>query len=134
MDWDSWDSLVPSVTRAFPFETRFGLVAAFMGDAAAIPRLRPLNPASSFDVLDGMKNWQDYIVSDEGVLLGKPTLKGTRLSVDFILGRLADGWTEEQLFESYPRLTRDHLRAAFSYLHECLEDGLLFSQMEVRHS
>jgi uncharacterized protein (DUF433 family) len=66
-----------------------------------------------------MKNWQDYIVSDEGVLLGKPTLKGTRLSVDFILGRLADGWTEAQLFESYPRLTRDHLRAAFSYLYEC---------------
>ena len=77
-----------------------------------------------------MTNWHDYIVSDEGVLLGKPAFKGTRLSVDFILGRLADGWTEQQLFESYPRLTREHLRAAYSYLHECLEDGLLFAGME----
>jgi uncharacterized protein (DUF433 family) len=70
------------------------------------------NPDLSFDVLCCMKNWQDYIVSDEGVLFGKSTLKGTRLSVDFILGRLADGWTEEQLFKSYPRLTRDHLSTA----------------------
>ena len=78
-----------------------------------------------------MKNWQEYIVSDEGILLGKPSFKGTRLSVDFVLGRLADGWSETELFESYPRLTRDHLSAAYSYLHECLEDGLLFAQTEI---
>ena len=77
-----------------------------------------------------MIDWKQYITSDKGVLLGKPAFTGTRLSVDFVLARLADGWTDEQLFESYPRLTREHLRAAYAYLHECLEDGLLFLDMQ----
>lgn len=71
-------------------------------------------------------NWRDYIHSDKSVLLGKPTIKGTRLSVDFIVERLADGWTEQQLMENYPRLTKQHLQAVFAYIHECLQDGLLF--------
>jgi uncharacterized protein (DUF433 family) len=51
-------------------------------------------------------NWQEHIVSDQEVLLGKPTIKGTRISVELILELLAAGWTEQQLLESYP-----HLRA-----------------------
>ena len=77
-----------------------------------------------------MIDWREYIVSDDNVLIGKPAFRGTRLSVDFILGRLADGWTEQQLFESYPRLTREHLHAAYAYLHECMHDGLLFANMQ----
>ena len=79
-----------------------------------------------------MGSWRDYIVSDQGILLGKPAFRGTRLSVDLILDRLADGWSEQQLFESYPRLTREHLQAAYSYLHECLEDGLLFAEGDLQ--
>jgi uncharacterized protein (DUF433 family) len=71
-------------------------------------------------------NWEERIVSDPAVLVGKPTIKGTRLSVDFLLERLADGWTEEQLLENYPRLTRDDMRAVFAYAHESLKDGLFF--------
>jgi uncharacterized protein (DUF433 family) len=56
-------------------------------------------------------NWRDQIVSDKNILLGKPTLKGTRLSIEFIMGRLANGWTEQQLLENYPRLTKEHLEA-----------------------
>jgi len=48
--------------------------------------------------------WQNYIVSDHNVLLGKPTIKGTRLSVDHIVGLLAQGWSDEQILENYPRL------------------------------
>lgn len=70
-------------------------------------------------------NWQEYIVSDKDVLLGKPTIKGTRLSVDHIIQLLAQGWTEEQILENYPRLKKEHLKALFSYLHECMQDGLL---------
>lgn len=62
-------------------------------------------------------NWQDYIVSDERVLLGKPTIKGTRLSVEFLLERLADGWTEQDLLDNYPRLTKEALRAVSAYTH-----------------
>ena len=69
-------------------------------------------------------NWEDRIVSDKDVLLGKPTIKGTRLSVDFLLERLADGWTETDLLESYPRLTHEDIKAMFAYASESLKDGL----------
>lgn len=72
-------------------------------------------------------DWKEYIVADPEVLGGKPTVKGTRISVEFIIQRLAQGWTESELLENYPRLTSKHLQAVFAYLQECLEDGLLIS-------
>ena len=71
-------------------------------------------------------NWQDRIISDPEVLVGKPTIKGTRILLELILDRSADGWTEKDILESYPRLTRDDLRAVFAYVQDCLKDGLLF--------
>ncbi len=71
-------------------------------------------------------DWHERIVSDSDVLVGKPTIKGTRISLELILDRLADGWSEKDILDSYPRLTRDDLRAVFAYAHECLKDGLLF--------
>ena len=71
-------------------------------------------------------NWREHIQTDPAVLLGKPVIKGTRLAVDFIIERLANGWTENQLLENYPRLTREDLNAVFAYIHECMQDGLLF--------
>ncbi|HSK73742.1 MAG TPA: DUF433 domain-containing protein [Pyrinomonadaceae bacterium] len=70
-------------------------------------------------------NWQDKIVSDKEILLGKPTIKGTRVSVEFILERLADGWTEEQLLENYPRLKREDLQAVFAFVANCLKVSLM---------
>jgi uncharacterized protein (DUF433 family) len=73
-------------------------------------------------------NWKAYIVADPAVLGGKPTIKGTRISVEFIIQRLAQGWTETELLENYPRLTAKHLQAVFAYVQECIEDGSLISQ------
>ena len=72
-------------------------------------------------------NWQGYIVSDEKVLLGKPTIKGTRLSVEHIIGLLAEGWNEQQILENYPRLSKESLQAVFSYIQDCMKDGLLYT-------
>ncbi len=72
-------------------------------------------------------NWQERIISDEAVLLGKPTIKGTRISVEFILERMANGWDAQQILENYPRLTREDLQAVFNYAAEGLKDGLLFN-------
>jgi uncharacterized protein (DUF433 family) len=72
-------------------------------------------------------NWREYIVADPAVLAGKPTIKGTRISVEFVIERLAEGWTENELLENYPRLTAKHLQAVFAYVRECFEDGLLIS-------
>ncbi len=72
--------------------------------------------------------WQDYIVEDEKVLVGKPAIKGTRLSVEFLVGLLAQGWTEQQILENYPRLTKTHLQAIFAYIQDCFKDGLMFKK------
>jgi uncharacterized protein (DUF433 family) len=68
-------------------------------------------------------NWQDHIVSDNQVLLGKPVIKGTRISVELILELLAAGWTEQQILESY---SADSLRAVFAYLKACMQQELYF--------
>jgi len=60
-------------------------------------------------------NWREYIHSDAEVLLGKPVVKGTRLSVEFLLGLFAAGWTEEQVLDNYPTLTPQSLRAVFAF-------------------
>lgn len=72
-------------------------------------------------------DWRKYIVADEAVLLGKPTIKGTRVSVEHIIGLLAQGWTEQQILENYPRINQESLQAVFSYVQECLKDGLLYT-------
>ena len=74
--------------------------------------------------------WEDYIISEKNILLGKPTIKGTRISVEHIVGLLAQGWNEDQILENYPRLTKESLKAVFLYLQECLQDGLLFSPIK----
>jgi uncharacterized protein (DUF433 family) len=70
-------------------------------------------------------NWSERIVSDKTVLLGKPVIKGTRISVEFILERLADGWTEEKILQSYPHLKREDIQAVFAYINDCVKDGLI---------
>jgi uncharacterized protein (DUF433 family) len=75
-------------------------------------------------------NWKDYIVSDKDVLLGKPTIIGTRISVEHIVGLMAQGWNETQILENYPRLSKESLQAVFLYIQECMHDGLLFSPVK----
>lgn len=71
-------------------------------------------------------NWQDYIVSDKQVLLGKPTIKGTRISVELVLELFSNGWTEKQFIESYPSVSAESLRAVFVYLKDCIQQELYF--------
>lgn len=71
-------------------------------------------------------NWRNHIVTDKQMLLGKPVIKGTRISVELILNLLAQGWTENKILESYPRLTTADLKAVFTYVKECMEQELLF--------
>jgi uncharacterized protein (DUF433 family) len=70
--------------------------------------------------------WGNFIHSDPGVLLGKPVVKGTRLTVEFILGLYAEGWTEDQILENYPTLTKESLLAVFAYTHECMREEFLY--------
>jgi len=56
-------------------------------------------------------NWNAYIETNDQILVGKPIVKGTRLSVEHIIGLLASGWTEQQILENYPRLSKESLQA-----------------------
>ena len=75
-------------------------------------------------------DWQEHIISDTDVLLGKPTIKGTRLSVDHIISLFAQGWTEQQVLDNYPRLTKDDLKAIFAYIYECMQDGMFVGSLK----
>ena len=69
-------------------------------------------------------DWRDRIVSNPEILVGKPVIKGTRISVELILGWLANGWTFEQVLESYPHITRDDIQAALAFAAERLHKGM----------
>lgn len=58
-------------------------------------------------------NWRVHIETNDHILVGKPIVKGTRLSVEHIIGLLAAGWTEQQILENYPRLSKESLQAVF---------------------
>ncbi|MDX1418492.1 MAG: DUF433 domain-containing protein [Rubricoccaceae bacterium] len=69
-------------------------------------------------------DWRDYIVSDPKILVGKPTLKGTRISVDLVLRLFGAGWTQDEVLDNYPTLTPEMLRAVFAYAADMLGQNM----------
>lgn len=59
--------------------------------------------------------WQERIIIDTNILVGKPVVRGTRLAVEFIVDLMAQGWTENEIFQNYPGLTREDIQACLSY-------------------
>ena len=57
----------------------------------------------------------DRIEVDPEVMLGKPVIRGTRITVELILRKLDEGATEEDLLDAYPRLTKQDIQAALTY-------------------
>ncbi len=70
--------------------------------------------------------WQEHIISDPNILIGKPTIKGTRISVQLILELFSLGWSETQILESYPSISSESLKAVFAYLKDCIQQELYF--------
>lgn len=65
-------------------------------------------------------SWQDRIAIDPAVLVGKPVVKGTRLAVEFIVGLLAQGWSEQEVLENYPGLCHEDVLACLAYAEDRL--------------
>lgn len=74
-----------------------------------------------------MTDWKEMIAGDPDVMIGKPVIAGTRLTVEFIVERLADGWTEDELLESYPGLKREQIRACLACAAEMLSEVQMYS-------
>ena len=72
-------------------------------------------------------DWHQHIHSDPEVLVGKPVVRGTRLSVDFILSLFAQGWTEQQILENYPTLGPESIRAVFAFAAECTREETFYT-------
>ena len=70
------------------------------------------------------------IVSDPTILMGKPVIAGTRITVELILEKLAAGETFDQLLESHPRLTHEAILAALQFASEALRADVVYPVME----
>lgn len=66
-------------------------------------------------------NWKDRIEVNPAVLVGKPVIRGTRISVELILDRLADGWAMEDVLASYPHISREDVLAVLRFAAELIE-------------
>ncbi|MFZ0526012.1 MAG: DUF433 domain-containing protein [Xanthobacteraceae bacterium] len=60
------------------------------------------------------------IVLDPDVLAGKPVIRGTRLAVEFIIGLMADGWSESDILKNYPGIIHDDIIACLAYARDTL--------------
>jgi uncharacterized protein (DUF433 family) len=72
-------------------------------------------------------DWRERITVDPNILVGKPIVKGTRMSVEFIIDLLARGWTVEQILKEYDHLTRDDIRACLAYAGELVKEEKVYS-------
>lgn len=68
----------------------------------------------------------DLIKSDPSVLMGKPVVSGTRITVELILEKLAAGESIEQIIEAHPRLTVEAVRAALGFAAEALRADVVY--------
>jgi uncharacterized protein (DUF433 family) len=66
------------------------------------------------------------IQSDPAIMMGKPVVAGTRITVELILEKLAAGETIEQLLEAHPRLTQEAIRAALGFAAEALRADIVY--------
>jgi uncharacterized protein (DUF433 family) len=68
----------------------------------------------------------DHIVLDPAILAGKPVIRGTRLSVEFVIGLMADGWNEADILANYPGLSREDIAACLNYARDLLHSEKVF--------
>ena len=65
-----------------------------------------------------MMNWTAHIESNPKVMMGKPVIKSTRIPVDLLLEKLAEGETIDDLMEAYPPIKKDDIYAALAFASE----------------
>jgi uncharacterized protein (DUF433 family) len=71
--------------------------------------------------------YKDRIEINPDVLVGKPVIKGTRISVEFILELLSQGWSYEEILKNYPQLTQEDILAAIEYSLEVIKEEKVYS-------
>ena len=70
------------------------------------------------------------IISDPKIMMGKPVVVGTRITVELILEKLGAGETVEQLLAAHPRLTREAVQAALQFAADALRSDVVYPLAE----
>jgi uncharacterized protein (DUF433 family) len=70
--------------------------------------------------------WKDRIVLDPAILAGKPTIKGTRIAVEFVVDLLGRGWTTDDVLREYDHLTAEDIQACLAYASEVLQSERVY--------
>lgn len=60
------------------------------------------------------------------VNVGKPTIKGTRITVEFVLGLLKSDWTTDQIIKDYPTLTKEDILACIGYAQDIVKEWKIY--------
>lgn len=68
---------------------------------------------------------ESIIVRDPKVMLGKPIIKGTRITVELVVRKIADGFSIQDILEAYPHLNREQVVAALDYAARMIADEVL---------
>ena len=69
---------------------------------------------------------KDRIEVNPAIMLGKPVIRGTRLSVEFVIGLMADEWSEADILGNYPGVTHDDIIACLAYARDTLSSEKVF--------
>ena len=73
-----------------------------------------------------MDEWRERIEIDPGVVRGKPVVAKTRLTVEFLVSLLAQGWSEQDILDNYPKLVREDIQACLAYAAEALQSEIAY--------
>ena len=76
-------------------------------------------------------NTSDYIVVDPAILVGKPIIRGTRLSVEFILQLLAQDWSESDIQTNYAGITHEQIVACLQYAADVLRSEKVYPLVDM---
>jgi len=70
------------------------------------------------------------IISDPSIMMGKPVITGTRITVEIILEKLSSGETIEQILQAYPRLTKESILQALAFAADALRADMVYPVKE----
>jgi len=73
-----------------------------------------------------MRDYQELVVSNPEVMMGKPVIAGTRITVELILEKLGAGETTEEILDAHPRLTEEGIRAALVFAAQALRADVVY--------
>lgn len=71
-------------------------------------------------------DWQERIVADPRVLVGKPVIKGTRISVSLIMDLLSRNWTRLQIMQQYDHITDEDIQACLEYAKDLIDSERVY--------